>query len=141
MRFKKQAVIVVLITSIVVLIQCSKPFEKENADQVINEQPTKAESKNKSLVEQGKQIFRFDTFGDEDFWSGLLHIDKAILGMNNGGFGNGVSPVDALNVGLKVDVNALPPEVVAQIESGDIKLTDPASTVALLRLNEVVGIK
>ena len=48
--------------------------------------------KKKSLVEQGKEIFRFDTFGDEDFWSGLLHIDKAISGVNNGGFGPGVSP-------------------------------------------------
>lgn len=141
MRFKKQLIIVVLITSIVVLIQCSKPFENKNADQAINEQPTKAESKNKSLVEQGKQIFRFDTFGDEDFWSGLLHIDKAILGINNGGFGPGVSPADALNVGLKVDVEALPPEVVAGIESGAIKLNDPATTVALLKLNAVVGVK
>ncbi len=140
MRFKKQFVIVVLITSIVILVQCTKSFEKKDSDQAMTEEQTKSNAKNKSLIEQGKEIFRFDTFGDEDFWSGLLHIDKAILGANNGGFGPGVSPATALSVGLKVDVEALPPEVVAGIESGAIKLDDPATTVALLRLNAVVGV-
>ena len=55
------------------------------------------------LVNEGKNIFRFDTFGDEEFWSGLLHIDKAIAGTANGGFGDGDSPNTALKVGLKVD--------------------------------------
>ena len=113
MRYKKLVVIVVLITAVVVLVQCTKSFETNNSDQALPEESTKSNSKNKSLVEQGKEIFRFDTFGDEDFWSGLLHIDKAILGMNNGGFGPGVSPLTALSVGLKVDVEALPPEVIA----------------------------
>ena len=63
-----------------------------------------------ALVNEGKQIFRFDTFGDEEFWSGLLHIDKAIAGAENGGFGQGVSPTTALSVGLKVDAEALPAE-------------------------------
>ena len=98
-------------------------------------------TKDKSLIAQGKEIFRFDTFGDEDFWSGLLHIDKAILGAANGGFGPGVSPAAALNVGLKVDVDALPAEVIAGIESGALSLNDPATTIALLRLNAVVGVK
>ena len=93
------------------------------------------------LVREGKKIFRFDTFGDEDFWSGLLHIDKAILGSANGGFGNGVSPETALSVGLKVDAEALPADVVAGIKSGAIKLDDPKTTIELLRLNSVVGIK
>ena len=75
------------------------------------------------------------------FWSGLLHIDKAILGAANGGFGPGVSPAAALNVGLKVDVDALPAEVIAGIESGALSLNDPATTIALLRLNAVVGVK
>lgn len=96
---------------------------------------------NPSLVQQGKQIFRFDTFGDEDFWSGLLHLDKAIAGKDNGGYGPGVSPNTALAVGLKVDAEALPPDVVAGITSGALKLTDPATTLALLKLNAVVGIK
>jgi len=92
------------------------------------------------LVAQGKEIFRFDDFGDKDFWSGLLHIDKAIAGVNNGGFGTGVSPLAALAIGLKVDVDALPAEVRAGITSGVINLNDPATTIALLKLNAVVGV-
>jgi hypothetical protein len=93
------------------------------------------------LVRDGKHIFRYDTFGDEDFWSGLLHIDKAILGKGLGGFGAGVSPKTALAVGLKVDAQALPAEVVAAFKAGQVNLDDPASTVALLKLDAVVGVK
>jgi len=94
-----------------------------------------------SIVSEGKNIFRFDTFGDEDFWSGLLHIDKAIAGSANGGFGAGVSPRTALSVGLKVDAQAIPANVVAEIQSGALSLDDPATTIALLKLNSVVGVK
>lgn len=90
---------------------------------------------------EGKHIFRFDTFGDEDFWSGLLHLDKAIAGEKNGGYGAGVSPNTALSVGLKVDAEALPAEVVSGISSGDISLDDPSTTLTLLKLDAVVGVK
>jgi len=60
------------------------------------------------LVEQGRQIFRYDTFGDQDYW-GLLGLHQAIEGASLGGEGSGVSPVTALAVGLKVDQDALPP--------------------------------
>ena len=64
-----------------------------------------------SLFEQGKAIFRFDTFGDEDYWGGKLQLHKAIEGAALGGVGPGVSPKTALTVaGLKVDVDALPRE-------------------------------
>src|SRR6187401_3066542 len=92
-----------------------------------------------ALVAQGKDIFRFDAFGDEGFWTDVLHIDKAILGEANGGFGPGVSPATALAVGLKVDAEALPPSLVASINAGAVDLNDPATTVALLQLNAVVG--
>src|SRR5688572_15217988 len=75
-----------------------------------------------ALVEQGKEIFRFDAFGDEGFWTGVLHIDKAILGEANGGFGPGVSPATALAVGLKVDAEALPPSLVTSINAGQVDL-------------------
>ena len=90
---------------------------------------------------EGKEIFRHDTFGDEAFWSGVLHLDKAILGEANGGYGDGVSPATALVVGLKVDAEALPSEVVSAIQAGQVDLEDPATTVELLRLNSVVGVK
>ena len=94
-----------------------------------------------ALVKEGKEIFRFDTYGDEDFWSGLLHIDKAIAGVKNGGFGVGVSPKTALATGLKVDASVLPASVVTGIQSGAVDLDDPATTLALLKLNAVVGVK
>ena len=94
-----------------------------------------------ALVAEGKEIFRFDTFGDEVFWTDLLHIDKAILGDANGGFGSGVSPTTALAVGLKVDAEALPASLVADISAGQVDLNDPATTVALLKLDAVVGLK
>jgi cytochrome c5 len=94
-----------------------------------------------ALIAEGKNIFRYDNFGNQDFWSGLLHIDKAIAGAANGGFGGGVSPKTALAVGLKVDAEALPAEVVAGIQNGSISLDDPASTLALLKLDAVLGVK
>ncbi len=92
-------------------------------------------------VEEGKEIFRFDTFGDESFWTDVLSLDKATLGDANGGFGPGLSPKTALSLGLKVDAEALPQAVVDGISNGSIDLDDPMTTVALLNLNSVVGVK
>ena len=140
MRYKKQTIVIASLTVIVAFIQCSKTFEKADINPVTAEEHAISSKKSKSLVAQGKEIFRFDDFGDKDFWSGLLHIDKAIAGVNNGGFGTGVSPLAALAIGLKVDVDALPAEVRAGITSGVINLNDPATTIALLKLNAVVGV-
>jgi hypothetical protein len=93
------------------------------------------------LVEEGRQTFRFDTFGDEAFWSDALQIDRAIEGARAGGVGAGVSPKTALAVGLKVDLDALPESLVSQLKSGRVDLDDPATTLALLKLNAVVGLK
>ena len=79
-------------------------------------------------VAQGKDIFRFDTFGDETFWTDTLRMHEVIE--------TAVSPLTALGVGLKVDADALPP---GTLESAD--LNDPATTVVLLKLNAVVGLK
>jgi mono/diheme cytochrome c family protein len=76
----------------------------------------------------GQQIFRFDTFGDETFWTDTLRIHEIIQA--------GVSPRTALGVGLKVDADALPP---GTLEAAD--LDAPATTVALLKLNAVVGLQ
>src|SRR5436305_8540280 len=92
------------------------------------------------LVADGRQIFRFDTFGDEDFWGGTLGLHKAIEGAKFGGGGPGVSPATAAAVGLKIDVDALPESIVAAIKAGQVNLNDPAVTLALLKLNAVVGV-
>src|SRR5215216_1710599 len=92
------------------------------------------------MMEQGKQIFRYDTFDSEDFWGGKLRLHEAIAGQKLGGAGNGVSPKTALALGLKVDAEALPADLVAQIKAGKVDLDDPATTVALLKLKAVVGV-
>src|SRR5687768_4474134 len=86
-----------------------------------------------NLVAQGKDIFRFDTFGDEVYWTDTLRMHEVIE--------TGVSPSTALQVGLKVDADALPQEVKAAIAAGQVDLNDPATTVTLLKLNAVVGLK
>jgi mono/diheme cytochrome c family protein len=85
------------------------------------------------LTEQGKQIFRFDTFGDEAEWTDTLKMQEVISAA--------IDPVTALSVGLKVDAEALPAAVVQGIKDGTVDLKSPATTVALLKLDAVVGLK
>jgi len=93
------------------------------------------------LFDNGRNTFRFDTFGDESFWGGTLQLHQAIEGANLGGVGPGISPNTALGLGLKVDVDALPRPLINQINQGRVNLDDPATTIALLRLNAVVGVQ
>ena len=80
----------------------------------------------------GKSIFRFDTFGSEQLWTDVLQMQHVIS--------ENVSPATALSVGLKVDVDALPPTVIDALQAGQVDLDDPAVTVQLLKLNAVVGV-
>jgi mono/diheme cytochrome c family protein len=79
----------------------------------------------------GRQVFRFDTFGDEQLWTDTLQLHQSIAS---------VSPRTALQVGLKVDVEMLPPHVVDALKAGQVDLDDPAVTIQLLELNAVVGV-
>ena len=92
------------------------------------------------MLEEGRQIFRYDTFGDEAFWGDTLKLHQAIEGERFGGVGPGVSPATALAVGLKVDAEVLPPNVLNAITRGDVHLNDPAVTLALLDANAIVGV-
>ena len=85
-----------------------------------------------ALVAQGKQVFRFDTFGDETQWTDTLRMHEVIR--------MSVDPTTALSVGLKVDADALPAAVVTGIQNGSVDLRSPATTVALLKLGAVVGL-
>lgn len=129
---EKLKTLMLMLVASVLLVQCGVSDSSGNK---------KEEVLDPQLIEEGKEIFRYDTFGDEAFWSGVLHIDKAILGEDNGGYGPGVSPNTALTVGLKVDAEALPSELVSAINAGEVDLDDPATTIALLELNAVVGVK
>ena len=94
----------------------------------------------KHMADEGKQTFRFDTFGDESFWGDTLRLHEAIEGQKLGGVGPGVSPATALAVGLKVDVDALPASVIAALREGKVDLNDPATTLLLLKAGSVVGL-
>src|SRR5687767_3719866 len=90
--------------------------------------PTAAEQK----LPDGKDTFRFDTFGDEQLWTDVLRMHEVVAT---------VPPATALAVGLKVDVEALPDAVIDALKAGQVDLTNPAVTVELLRLNAVVGVR
>jgi cytochrome c peroxidase len=92
------------------------------------------------LLAAGMQIFRYDTFGSEDFWGGQVKLHQAIEGEKFGGVGPGVSPKQALELGLKVDMEAVPKNVATAIKSGKVNLDDPANTLLLLKANAVVGL-
>jgi hypothetical protein len=86
---------------------------------------------NDLLIQQGRHIFRYDTFGDEQLWTDVLKMHDVV---------KTVSPATALAVGLKVDVDALPAGVIDALKAGTVNLNDPAVTTELLRLNSVVGV-
>ena len=84
-------------------------------------------------VREGRDIFRFDTFGSEAFWGGSLHLHQTVAAPE--------SLARLLSLGLKVDAAALPDEIVAAVKNGTVNLDDPATTAALLKLNAVLGVK
>ena len=127
---------VLAIAMCLMLTLCSYGAQKGNA------QYEKAiQQSMKAMFDQGRQTFRFDTFGDEDFWGGALKLHQAVQGSKFGGVGAGVSPKTALALGLKVDVDALPSALQSNLKRGKVNLNDPATTLALLKLNAVVGVK
>ena len=83
--------------------------------------------------DDGQQIFRYDTFGDEKFWTDTARMQEVVQ--------SSVSPTLALKVGLKVDADAIPPAVAQAIKAGQVDLNSPATTVTLLKLNAVVGLR
>jgi hypothetical protein len=93
-----------------------------------------------AMLTDGQNTFRYDTFGDEAFWGDALKLHQAIEGSAHRGQGTGVSPRTALAVGLKIDADALPEALVQQVQKGAVDLNDPATTLALLQLNAVVGV-
>jgi mono/diheme cytochrome c family protein len=99
------------------------------------DEPTapRAETLDPALVTAGKEIFRFDTFGDEKYWTDTLRMHEVIS--------RAVTPAAALSVGLKVDADALPQAVKDALSAGKVDLASTATTLALLKLNAVVGVK
>jgi len=94
--------------------------------------PTSEPVANAASPQVGRDIFRFDTFGDEQLWTNVLRMHEVIAT---------VDPATALSVGLKVDADALPSQVIDALRAKQVDLTNPAVTVELLRLNAIVGVK
>ena len=90
-----------------------------------------AEDNSKKLIEEGRQIFRFDTYGDEAFWTGQLQIQQTVIKL---------PPKTAIALGLKIDAASLSPSVVESIKHGDVNLDDPAVTLQLIKQNAVLGV-
>ena len=94
---------------------------------------SRAHAPGRALADEGQRIFRYETFGDESFWTDSLHMQNVIAAA--------VDPTTALSVGLKVDSDSLPPAVIQALRAGKVDLKSPATTVTLLKLNAVVGVR
>jgi cytochrome c5 len=131
-RFPEVLRIVALsVTLLASFVGCAGNHRREETPRT-DPQPA-ADDRSPQTLAEGKQVFRFETFGDEKFWTDTAKMHEVIA--------KSVSPATALKVGLKVDAEAIPADVAAGIKSGKVDLEDPATTVALLKLNAVVGLK
>jgi len=159
MSVRKLYLVIVLLAAVIVGLIVNNKGEAKDKSQNSqgNQQGPPAQSKAKKekgrnfdaeivanvneFLEDGRETFRFDTFGDEVFWGGQLQLHQAIKGAALGGVGPGISPATAISLGLKVDVDALPQPLINKLKQGKVNLNDPATTVALLKLNAVLGVE
>ncbi len=126
---------------VVLAASCSDVFGGDDDDDGGAGTELTAEANANALIQEGRDTFRNDTFGDEAFWGDTLRLHEAIAGVANGGVGAGLSPAQALGLGLKVDSEALGAALRDQIATGLVDLDDPANTLELLRRNAVIGVK
>lgn len=119
-----------VLVGIFILSSCG-PQPAENASYVTTFGVSRAPHSQRS--NEGQRIFRHETFGDEKFWTDTARMHEVVQ--------SAVSPNTALSVGLKVDADAIPPEVAQAIKAGQVDLNSPATTVVLLKLNAVVGLR
>jgi len=121
----------------IVILAANWNAKSDDDQQPVSELDRQIEKNVRPTLDQGRQVFRSDTFGDESFWGDTLKLHRAIEGVQLGGVGPGLSPKTALAVGLKVDVDALPDTLLAALKHGQVNLEDPAVTLELLRNNAV----
>jgi hypothetical protein len=143
-RATKLVAMIFILSAVILLIsvQCSTKRQlRTSADDSGNPDfwGTSINSNADDLLEKGKAVFRFETFGDEAFWTDKLQLHKAIVSEEHGGIGKGLTPKGALAAGLKVDLRLLPEFLKKKIKEGKF-LDDQFVTVELLKLNAVVGV-
>jgi hypothetical protein len=126
-----------------VFMQCESPkqAQREQQDMSADESTWNSDIRKNAddMFEKGKAVFRFETFGDEVFWTDKLQLHKAIADEGAGGIGKGLSPKAALDAGLKVDIDVLPKFAKEAVAEGKL-LNDVDFTLTLLKLNAVVGV-
>lgn len=139
-------VVSVILGSLVALSCAPIPKEVKTDPAVESEQKradfdNRIEAHSNKMLEEGRETFRYDSFGSGDFWGGALGLHEAILGEKQGGVGPGLTPKQALQAGLKVDVGKLPRILLEVLQQGAVSLENPETTLELLRANAVVGVK
>jgi hypothetical protein len=145
MKKNQLFIIVLCIASVaqMLLIQCESPKKaiREEADESGKEGTWNADIRENAneMLEKGRAVFRFETFGDESFWTDKLQLHKVIADKGAGGIGEGLSPKAALDAGLKVDIDVLPKFAKEAVAEGKL-LNDVDFTLTLLKLNAVVGV-
>ena len=136
-----------ILVGLVIAFACA-PYPKDvQTDPAVKAQRFPAESFDSVIedhiqhtIEKGRQVFRYDTFGSETFWGDKLRLHEAIAGEKQGGVGPGLTPKQALQLGLKVDQGAVPATLLEVIKGGAVSLGNPETTLELLRANAVVGV-
>jgi len=145
MKYLRPILIVVsfIVVSTLIFVQCGSPKKsvREKPDDSGKERTWNIDIKENAddMLEKGKAVFRYETFGDEVFWTDRLQLHKAIAGKDAGGIGEGLTPKAALDAGLKVDIDVLPGFAKEAVAKGKI-LNDVGFTLTLLKLNAVVGV-
>ena len=124
----QRCAVLIMLFGAAALLAANRPARPQSADKESNPQIRDDDAR----IEEGRRIFRFDTFGDEQNWTDRLRMHEVIE--------SAISPLVALQLGLKVDVDALPDELLIAIAAGKVDLTDPATTLALIELDAVIGV-
>ncbi|MEW6469775.1 MAG: hypothetical protein AB1458_12665 [Bacteroidota bacterium] len=141
---KKYSVLSVILLFVfgAVMFQCStreKTREKPDESGSVKWPDLGINKHAEELLEKGRAVFRFETFGDEAFWTDKLKLHKVLVSAKHGGIGEGITPKQALDLGLKVDLTVLPEFLKQKIKEGKF-LDDPFVTLELLKLNAVLGV-
>jgi hypothetical protein len=145
MRVRKTSVVIGIFFAVLIsfiLVECNTKAKTRKTPDESGDEDAWNKSINESaddLMKKGKAVFRFETFGDEVFWTDKLQLHKVLVSEKHGGIGNGLAPKDALAAGIKVDLRMLPEFLKQKIKEGKF-LDDPLVTLELLRLNAVVGV-
>jgi len=137
-RLHFRAVALALVPLIV--SSCNDVFGDDDDDGAPGTAPDPVMENAEAMIAEGRETFRFDTFGDEAFWGDTLRLHEAVAGAANGGVGPGLTPAQALTLGLKLDSAAVGSDILNALQQGTLDLNDPANTLELLRRDAVVGV-